>query len=140
MTGSNQFRGGPQQTIQSVIPLGVSTVTTQTKVVGVVPQNARVKGIEIFGQAGPTATALTAQVYARTLAGATGDALLSAAADIDFASAAAAKAGVRGVLVTNGATLRLEAGRLIEVTITADTASAGPGDLTVVVEYEPIVR
>jgi len=130
-------RGGNNQSIQGVVVLGTGAVSTQTKIVGSIPQKCRVVGIRFYGQAGPTATTLTAQVYARTTSGATGNSLQSAATDIDFASAAAAKTGVAASLTTTYANLRLTENQLLEVTVTASGCSAGPGDLLVEIDYEP---
>jgi hypothetical protein len=132
---SNRFEGG-EGSLQQVLPLGTGAVTTQTKIVGSIPKHARVTGIRFYGQAAPTATALTAEVFARTKAGATGLTLQDAATDIDFGTAAAAKAGGAAVLATEPNTRVLE-DQLIEVVVTADTCSAGPGDLLVEVEYKP---
>lgn len=135
---SNEFFGGGlKQRLQHAVPLGTGAVSTQTRAVGVIRRKCRVKSITFHGTAAPTATALTAEVFARTTAGATGNTLQSAATDIDFASAAAAKAGVAASLTATGENLVLEEGQLVEVTVTADTASAGPGDLVVDIEYEP---
>jgi len=117
--------------------LGTGAVSTQTKIVGCVPQNCRVIGVRYYGQAAPTATALTAQTYARTTAGATGNSLQSAATDIDFASAAAAKAGTAASTTATYANLRLDEGQLLEVTVTATACTGGPGDLLVEIDYEP---
>lgn len=134
---TDQSHGGNNQSIQAVIPLGTGAVSTQTKVVGSVPRDCRVVGIRMYGQAAPTATALTAQVFARTTAGAAGNDLC-ADKDIDFASAAAAKAGVAATLEsTNPEHLNLSENQLLEVVVTADTCSAGPGDLLVEIDFEP---
>lgn len=137
--GSDQKSGGFNQTIQQVVPLGTGAVTTQTKIVGSVPRNCRIVGIRFYAQAGPTATTLTAQVYARTTAGATGNSLQSAATDIDFASAATAKTGIAASTTTTYGNLRLAENQLLEVTITASGCSAGPGDLLVEIDWEPRV-
>jgi hypothetical protein len=135
MAGSNRFEGG-EGSLQGVAALGTGAVTTQTRVVAVVPKRMRVKRIRFFGQSATTATSLTVQVFARTTAGATGNDL-TGATDIDL-TAAALKAGVVAVLeATNPEHLNLVDGQLIEATITADTCSAGPGDLLTVVEFEP---
>lgn len=135
--GSNRFEGG-KGSIQGIVALGTSSVTTQTRVVGVVPKKCRVTSIRFYGQSATTATALTAQVFARTTAGATGNDLC-ADTDIDL-SAAALQAGVEATLEsTNPEHLNLVEGQLLVVTVTANSASAGPGDLLVEVEYEPRV-
>ena len=137
MRGSNRFEGG-KGSVQGTVALGTSTVTTQTRVVGVVPKKCRVTGIRFYGQSATTATALTAQVFARTSAGAAGNDLC-ADTDIDLA-AAALQAGVDAVLESsNPEHLNLDEGQLLVVTVTASAASAGPGDLLVEVEYEPRV-
>ena len=136
---SNEYYGGGlKQRLQNTVALGTSTVTTQTRAVGVTRRKCRIKGITFRGTAAPTATTLTAELFARTVAGATGLTLQSAATDIDFASAAAAKTGVAAALTATAANLVLDEGQLIEVTVTAGTASAGPGDLVVDIEYEPV--
>lgn len=133
---SNVFYEGGKGSIQGVVALGVSTVATQTRAIGVVPKKCRVTSIRFYGQAATTATALTAQVFARTLAGATGNDLC-AATDIDL-TAAQLQAGVKATLEsTNPEHLHLDEGQLLVVTVTADTAGAGPGDLVVAVEFEP---
>jgi hypothetical protein len=120
-----------------VIALGTSTVTTQTKVVGSVPKHCRVTGVRFYGQAAVTATVLTADVYARTRVGAAGSSVQAAALTVAFASAALAKAGSAATLSTTASALRLTENQLLEVVITADACSAGPGDLLVEVAYEP---
>ena len=136
---SNEFFGGGlKQRLHTVIALGTGAVSTQTRAVGVIRRKCRIKSIKFHGTAAPTATALTAEIFARTLAGATGNTLQSAATNIDFASAGAAKAGVAAALTATAANLTLLEGQLLEVTVTADTVSAGPGDLVCVVEYEPL--
>lgn len=137
MTANHFFEGG-KGSIQGVVPLGTGSVTDDTvKAIGVVPKRCRVTSIRVYGQAAVTATTLTALIYARTTAGAAGNAL-NTAADIDFASAAAAKAGVEATLTTTQANLVLEEGQLLELHVDADSASAGPGDVVVEVEFEPI--
>ena len=137
MPRSNRFEGG-EGTIQQVIPLGTGAVSTQTKVVGSIPKHCLVTGIRFYAQAGPTATSLTAEVFARTRAGATGNSLQASATDIDFASAAAAKTGIAATLSATPAYLRLVENQILEVTVTSNTTSAGPGDLLVEIQYEPI--
>lgn len=136
---NNRFQGGPNQLVQAVIPLGTGAVSTQTKIIGAVPKNMRVTAIKFYPQAAATATALTAQVFARTAAGATGNDLC-ADTSIDVADAATGKAGVSATLEsTNPEHLNLDRGQLLEVVVTADTVSAGPGDVLVAVEYEPTI-
>lgn len=133
---SNRFEGG-EGTVQVVIPLGTGAVSTQTKVVGVVPKHCRVTGVRFHGQAQVTATSLVAEVFARTRAGAAGATLQSATANIKFGSAALAKAGVAASLTATQEDKRLVENQLLEVVITADTCTAGPGDLVVEVQYTP---
>jgi hypothetical protein len=133
----NHFYEGGKGSVQGVVPLGVSSVSTQTKIVGVVPKKCRVKSIRLYGQATVTGTSITAEVFARTAAGGAGNTLQSAARDIKFASAAAGKAGVDASLTATGANLNLDEGQLIEVVVTASSITAGPGDLLVEVEYQP---
>ena len=135
----NRFFEGGEGSIQQVIPLGTGAVSTQTKIVGAVPKNFVLESVAFYGQAGVTATTLTAQVYARTRAGAAGKTVQSAAADIDFASAALAKTGVAAGLTTTLADQRLDNWQLLEVVITANTCSAGPGDLLVDITFKPRV-
>jgi len=135
--GNDFWRGGGKQVVQGIAPLGASTVTTIDHIVGSIPKNCVVTGIRFYGQVGPTATSLTAEVFARTTAGAAGVTLMSAAADIDFASDAIALAGVQGSLTATNADLRPAEDRLLEVTVTANTCTGGPGDLLVSVEFEP---
>lgn len=138
MVGSNRFEGG-KGSVQGVVALGTGAVTTQTKIIGAVPKKCRVTDIRYYVQAAATATALTAQVFARTTAGATGNDL-NADTSIDVAGAATGKTGIDTVLEsTNPEHLHLDEGQLLEVVVTADTASAGPGDLLVEVEFEPRV-
>jgi len=138
--GTDQSRGGRNQSIQRVIPLGTSTVTTASYIVGSVPRNLRVIGIRFYGQSAPAAATLTIEVFERTSAGGTGNTLQSAATDIDFASAALAKTGIAASLTTTYGDLRLVENRLIEATVTAGTCTTGPGDLLVEIDFEPIVR
>ena len=135
--GNEFYGGGRKQTIQGIAPLGVGAVTTISHIVGSIPRNCVVTGIRFYGQDAPTATSLTAEVFARTTAGAAGVTLQSAATDIDFASQAIALAGVQASLTATVADLRPAEDRLIEATFTANTCSAGPGDLLVSVEFEP---
>lgn len=136
-TNPNRFEGG-EGSIQQVIPLGTGAVTTQTKIVGSLPKHSIVKGIRFYAQSAPTATALTAEVFARTRAGATGLTLQSAATDIDFASAALAKTGIAASLSALPVNLRPKEDQLLEVTVTSTTTNPGPGDLLVEIAYEPI--
>lgn len=135
MTYSAFFEGG-KGSIQGVAALGTGAVTTQTKIVGVVPKDLKVKDIRFYGQAAVTGT-LTAEVFARTSAGAAGNTLQSAATDIAFASAAAGKTGVAASLTDTVANLSIDEDQLIEVVVTATSVTAGPGDLGVKVEFEP---
>lgn len=136
--GRSAFYEGGKGSIQGVVALGTSSVSTQTKIVGVVPKDMKVTSIRFYGQSAVTATTLTAQVFARTSAGATGNDLCSDT-DIDT-SEAALKAGVAATLeATNPEHLWLDEGQLLEVTVSAGTCSAGPGDLLVEVEFEPRV-
>lgn len=135
VTGSNRFAGG-EGSLQNVIVLGTGSVSTQTKVVGSIPKNARITGIRFYAQAAPTATSLTAECFARTAAGATGLTLQGSATDIDFASAAAAKTGIAATLASEP-NVRVDENQLIEVTVTANTVNPGPGDLLVEVQFAP---
>lgn len=134
---SDLAKGGNNQSIQGVNPLGTGAVSTLTFIAGCVPRDMRVVGITYYGQDAPTATALTAELFARTTAGAAGNTLQSAATDIDFATQAAARAGVAASLTTTGANLNLDEGQLLECTVTATSCTAGPGDLLVEVDFEP---
>lgn len=135
--GNDDWRGGTGQVLQQMVQLGTGAVSTQTVALFKIPRNAVVKGIRYYGNAAPTASALTAEMYARTAAGAAGVSLQSAATDIDFASAAAAKAGVAASLSATAANLRPAEDRLIEVVITATSCTAGPGDLVCALEFDP---
>lgn len=123
-----------------VLALGTSTVTTTTYIVGATEFGLKVIAINFFGQAAVTATGLTAEVFARTTAGATGNTLQSAATALHtaFDTAAHAKAGVAAALTATAANLTLLAGQLLEVTITASSATAGPGDLLVQIVAVPV--
>lgn len=137
MVGSNRFEGG-KGSVQGVVALGTGAVSTQTRAVGVVPKKCRVTSIRLYGTSAVTATALTAQVFARTTAGATGNDLC-ADTNIDL-TAAALQAGVETTLEsTNPEHLHLDEGQLLVVVVTASSATAGPGDLLVEVEFEPRV-
>lgn len=131
---SNIFEGG-KGSIQAVVALGTGAVATQTKIVCAVPKKAKIKAINLYGQAAVTGTSVTAEVFARTAAGAAGNSL-NTAKDIKFASATAAKAGVGATLTTTLANRNLAEGQLLEVVITASAITAGPGDVLVVIEYE----
>jgi hypothetical protein len=133
--GNKNYEGGVE-TFQQVVALGVSNVTTQTKVVGAIPKNCRLRAIRFYGQGAVTATSLTAECFARTTAGATGVTMQTAAKDIKFGTAAAGLAGVAAVVAT-GTGQYTDKQQLVEVVVTADTCTAGPGDFLVVVEYEP---
>ena len=133
----NKFYEGGKGSIQGVVALGTGAVSTQTKIIGVVPKKARVTGIRYYVQAAATATALTAQVFARTAAGAAGNDL-NADTSIDVADAATGKTGIETTLEsTNPDHLWLAEGQLLEVVVTASSATAGPGDLLVEIEFEP---
>ena len=136
---TDQSRGGNNQSVQGIIALGTGAVSTQTKIVGSVPRKCHVVGVRFYGQSAPTAATFTAEVFARTRAGAAGKTLQSAASDIDFASAAAAKTGVAAALTATGADLNLLEDQLYEVVITATTVTVGPGDLLVEIDFEPRV-
>lgn len=139
MAYSKFFEGG-KGSIQGIVALGTGSVATQTRIVGVVPKKMRVKNIRFHAQAVATGTTptLTAEVFARTSAGAAGNTLQSAATNIIFADAAAAKAGSAASLTATTANLDLAEPQLIEVVVTAGgTVSAGPGDLLVEIEFEP---
>lgn len=133
---NNRFEGG-KGSIQGVVALGTGAVSTATKIIGVVPKKARVTSIRIYQQADITGTSLTAEVFARTTAGATGNTLQSAATSLDVADAAAGKAGQAASLTATTANLHLSEGQLLEVTFTASSVTAGPGDVLVEVEFEP---
>jgi hypothetical protein len=123
--------------IQRVVSLGTGAVATATRVVGVMPVAGRVTGIRISGQAAVAGTALTAEIYARGTAGGAGNTQQSAALDVKFASAAAAKTGVAAALTATDANLVLEAGQMFEVVITATAITAGPDDLLVAITFVP---
>lgn len=133
---STRFQGG-EGSIQRVLALGTGAVSTATFIVGSMNKHGRVGSIRFYGQATVTATSLTAEVFARTSAGASGISLQSAATDITFDSGALAKTGVAAALAN--AALSLREDQLLEVVITADTCSAGPGDLLVEIGFEPRV-
>lgn len=129
---NDYFAGGRKQTYQRVVALGTGSVSTQTAAVAHVRRRGVVTGFRVYGQSAPTAGTLTAQLQKRT-AGASAVSI-SNAVDIDFASGTAALAGVAGTLTASAVALAED--DLLEVVITAATATAGPGDLTVSVEYE----
>lgn len=135
---ANNFFQGGKGSIQQRIALGTGAVSTDTHIVGAVPKKMRVTSIRIYGQAAVTGTSITAEVFARTTAGAAGNTLQSAARDIKFASAAAGKAGVAASLTATSANLVLAEGQLLEVTITATSITAGPDDVLVEVEFTPL--
>jgi hypothetical protein len=135
--GNNWFKGGRDQAVQVVLPLGTGAVSTQTKAIAVVPKNCRVTGIRLTGSAGVTGTSITAEVHARTAAGAAGNTLQSAATDVKFANEAAARTGVAASLTATKANLLLRAGQMLQVVVTASSITAGPGDVVVTVLYEP---
>jgi hypothetical protein len=140
MAGERQnsyWQGGNKQSLQGIADLS-GTPATQTHAVGVVEKNMRVKAIRFYGSVAVTATTLTAEVFARTTAGAAGNTLQSAATDIDFASDAAAKAGVAASLTATPEDLRLVENQLLEVVFTAASVTVGPDDLLTKVEFEPI--
>lgn len=137
-TGINAFFEGGKGSLQAVVALGTGAVSTQTKIVGCAGKKCRVRSIRFYGQAAVTGTTITAEVFARTTAGAAGSTLQSAAKDIKFASAAAGKAGVDASLTATTTNLSLAEGQLLEVTFTATSITAGPGDLLVEVEMEPL--
>lgn len=130
------FRGSPRM-LQRVVALGTGAVSTQTVAVGRIPLKSRVKAIRAVGQGAVTGTSITAEVFARTTAGAAGNTLQSAATDVKFASQAAARTGVAASLTATLANLDLAAGQLLEAVITASSVTAGPGDLVIEVELEP---
>lgn len=132
------FKGG-KAVLQGVVALGTGAVATQTKILFRTPYKGRVQGIKIQSQAAVTGTSITAEVFARTVAGAAGNTLQSAAADVKFASEAAAKAGIDATLTGTEANLDLSAEQLIEVVITATSITAGSGDLLVSLELAPTV-
>lgn len=133
---NNRFEGG-KGSVQVALPLGVGAVSTQTKVVASVPKNCVVKAIRFYGQGAVTGTSITAEVFARTSAGAAGNTLQSAATSVAFATAAAGKTGVAASLTATAANLRLNEDRLLEVVVTATSITVGPGDLLVAIEFEP---
>lgn len=133
--GSSFYEGG-EGTIQQVVELGTGAVSDDTvKIVGSVPKRCRVTGIRLYGQSAVTATALTGIVYARTTAGGAGNAL-NTAADIDFASAAAAKTGVQATLASAD-NLFLDENQLLELHVDADACTVGPGDVLVEIQITP---
>lgn len=134
-TPSKIFEGG-RGAVQGVVPLGTGAVTTQTKIVAAVPKKFKVTAINLYGQAAVTGTSITAEVFARTAAGAAGNSLCTARS-IAFASAEAGKAGVGATLTATLADRNLAEGQLLEVVITATSITAGPGDVLVVIEYDP---
>lgn len=134
--GSAFFEGG-KGSIQGVVALGTGAVSTQTKIIGVVPKKLRVTDIRFYVQGATTGTALTAQVFARTTAGATGNDLCTDTS-IDVADAATGKTGLDITLEsTNPEHLDLVEGQLLEVVVTANAVTVGPGDLLVEIEFEP---
>jgi hypothetical protein len=133
---NNWFQGG-KGSVQQVLPLGTGSVTTQTKVIGVMPKKGLVKEIRFHGQGAVTGTTITAEVFARTTAGATGATLQSAARDIKFGSVEAAKAGVTASLTATAPNRMLAEGQLLEVVVTASSITAGPGDFLIEIEFEP---
>jgi hypothetical protein len=138
MAGERQnafWQGGNKQSIQAVRP---DTTATITYSVGIVEKNMRVKAIRFYGQQATVGTSLTAEVFARTLAGAAGNTLQSAATDVAFATAAAAKTGVAASLTATPANLRLSENQLLEVVLTATAITTGPGEFVTKVEFEPI--
>ncbi len=139
MPRGNQFFEGGKGSIQGISALGTSTVTTVTRLVGCMPKTGRVTGIRFYGQAATTATALTAEVKARPTDGGTAVTLQSAATDVDL-TAAQLLAGVEASLTTTYSALKIAEGQAFEVTITANTCTAGPGDFLVEIEFQPLAK
>lgn len=132
------FRGGKSQTLQQVVRLGTGAVSTTTPIVCVAPFPFRIKAVRYYGQAAVTGTTITAELHVRASDGGAGVSTQSAATDVKFASAGAAKIGVAAALET--ANLKVAGGRLLEVVVTATSITAGPGDLLVSVEIEPVAK
>ena len=134
---SNRYEGG-EGSLQNVIVLGTGAVSTQTKIMGLLPKNCAVTGVRYHGQGAVTASGgLTAEAFARTTAGATGVSLQASATDIKFGSAALALAGTAATLTTTSGDQYASENQVVEVTVTTSNCSAGPGDLLVEVEYAP---
>jgi len=138
LSGANDFYGGGKnQSIQGIVALGTGAVVTQTKIIGSIPRDCIVTGIRMYAQSAPTATSLVGEVFARSAAGAAGNTLQASTADLDFATAAAAKTGVEATLTATQADRKLSENQLLEVVVTANTVNPGPGDLLVEVEFAP---
>lgn len=126
-----------KRTVRQTIVLGTGAVSTQTKLVGTIPVAGKIQSITFVGQAAVTGTSITAEVFARTAAGAAGNTLQSAAKDIKFASAGAALTGTAASLTATTANLTLAAGQAFEVVFTATSITAGPGDVSVEIVFVP---
>lgn len=132
------FKGGPGA-LQGTAALGVSSVADVNKVVGTVPFRLRVTSVKVYQQADITGTGLTMDLFARTTAGAAGNSLLASTVSLDVANAAAGKAGQSATLSATKSNLILSKGQMLEAVFDATSVTAGPGDVTVVVEFTPLV-
>ena len=129
------FRGSPRQ-VAVVLALGTGAVSTQTKLVGASPCKGKVLEVYFVGQAAVTATSLTAEVKKVVVGGGSSTSLQSAATDIKL-TGSTDDIKVAAALSSDSTVRALSKDQIIEVVITADTCTAGPGDLAVVVLIEP---
>jgi hypothetical protein len=128
------LRGTPR-TVKAVLPLGTGSVTTQTRLVGLSEVTGRIKSIKVVGQGAVTATSLVAKVQKVSADGNTNTDLctnlnIKLTTDTD-------ETVLDATLSTTAGVLDVKKGTLFQAVVTADTCSAGPGDLLVVVEIEP---
>lgn len=129
------FRGTPRA-VNRVIALGTSTVTTGTHLVGFAHVKGRIKAVRFGGQGAVTGTSLTAEVKKVSADGDTSTSLQSAAKDIKLTTSTD-ETELEASLSTTAGALDVLKGQLFEVVITADSVTAGPGDVVVEVEIEP---
>lgn len=122
--------------VSHVLALGTSSVSTQTKLVGIMPVEGKVVGISYAGQAAVTGTSLTANVQKLSADGNTATSLQASATDIKL-TASTDEVQQDAALTATTANLTVAAGSVLQVVITADTVSAGPGDLVVEITYVP---
>lgn len=124
-------------TVRRVLPLGTGAVTTATYPLGSTPIKGRIKGVRYSGSAAVTGTAITADVQRIATDGNSATSVQSAATDVKITSGTD-KTTLSATLASNGSgTLDLPKNTQLQVVVTANAITAGPGDLVVEVDIEP---
>jgi hypothetical protein len=136
VTPKSMSANAVKRPLNRVLPLGTGAVSTATYLLPPMPVAGKVVAIHYVGAAAVTGTSITAEVAKRAADGNSTTTLQASATDVKITSSTD-NTLLSATLTATTANLTCTAGTVLQVTITASSITAGPGDLAVQVVYVP---